>query len=178
MNGIFDSINGNMEENKFSDHFDYYISLVDSSPLLPLFSKQAIDFSVFLDQIPAEKLDHAYEAGKWTVKEVVFHIIETEIIMLYRAIRISRGDKTPLPGYDENMLIAQARVNEMNWDQLKALFSNSRQNSFFYFNHMTSEELKIIGMFSNLQINVEKIGYLIAGHLDHHLQILKERYLK
>ncbi len=178
MSGMYNPINGNMEENKFSGYFDYYISRVDDAPLMDVLKEQYADFSQFLNEISEDKLDYAYETNKWTVKEVIFHIIETEIIMLYRAIRISRGDQTVLPGYDENYLVAKARVKDMSLEQLKTLYSNTRQNSLFYFNHMNDDELNTSGSFSDLDINVKKIGYLLGGHLDHHLEILKERYLK
>jgi len=167
-----------MEENKFSGYFDYYISRVKNHELITLLESQSQEFIDFMGNVPENQLDYKYESNKWSVKEVVFHIIETEILMLYRALRISRGDQTMLTGYDENMMVENARASEMEWDDLKKLFSNSRQNTLFYFKHMNSEELAAIGHFSNLTLSVEGIGYLVAGHLDHHVQVLNERYLK
>ena len=97
--------------------------------------------------------------------------------MLYRAIRISRGDETILSSYDENMMVEKARVAEMNFTELLNLHKNTRENTLFYFNHFTQEELERTGKFSGLNLNVEGLGYLIAGHALHHIEVLKERYL-
>ncbi len=165
-----------MTENKFSGYFDYYISKVDHKPLIGLLTEQQNALFAFFKSIPTSAHNYAYDEGKWTVKEVVFHIIETEIIMLYRAIRVSRGDSTPLPGYDENMMIEKARISEMSFENILELFENSRKNTLFYFKHFSEEELNRSGTFSNLKLDAKGLGYLLAGHAEHHIEVLKERY--
>jgi len=163
--------------NKFDGYFNYYISRVNEKPLIFTLEEQLNSFSSFIKSIPLDNLDFSYEQNKWTLKEVIFHIIETEIIMLYRAIRISRGDKTELPGYDENNMIDKARIEKMTISKVLELFKNSRKNTLFYFNHFNKTELLEVGNFSGLRLNTEGIGFLCAGHLDHHLEVIKERYL-
>ncbi len=167
-----------MEENKFSEYFNYYISRVDQTPLLNCLSKQKDEISRTFIDVNTEKHNYAYANGKWTVKELLFHIIETEIIMLYRAIRISKGDQTSLPGYDEDYMISQTRVGEMDFNELIRLFVRTRDNTLFYYSYFNEIELKRIGFFSDLSLDVKGLGYLMAGHADHHLEILNQKYLK
>jgi len=167
-----------MTETKYSEYFKYYISRVEDKPLLNLLNVQLEGVSDLMNNIKTDLLDYKYAENKWTVKEVLFHSIETEIIMLYRAIRISRGDKAALTGYDEDELMLNARVSDMDYNELKDLFIRSRKSTLFYFKHFSKSELAQFGKFSGLELHTEGLGYLIAGHLDHHINVLKERYLE
>ena len=166
-----------MTENKFEGYFSYYISKVSELPVKEALMKQKDELASFYDSLKNLDTNSSYAPEKWSIAEVVFHNIETEIIMLYRAIRISRGDETILSSYDENMMVEKARVAEMNFTELLNLHKNTRENTLFYFNHFTQEELDRTGKFSGLNLNVEGLGYLIAGHALHHIEVLKERYL-
>lgn len=166
-----------MTENKFEGYFSYYISKVKNNPVKQVLATQEDELYSFYNSLKSKDVEFRYEPEKWSIKEVVFHNIETEIFMLYRAIRISRGDSTILSGYDENMMINKARIEAMNFEAILDLQKRTRENTLFYFNHFTEKELESEGSFSDITINVRGIGYLIAGHAIHHVDILKERYL-
>ncbi len=166
-----------MTANKFEGYFSYYISKVSELPVKEALMKQKDELDSFYDSLKNLDVNDSYAPEKWSIAEVVFHNVETEIIMLYRAIRISRGDETILTSYDENMMVEKARVAEMNFTELLHLHKNTRENTPFYFNHFTQEELDKTGNFSGLNLNVEGLGYLIAGHALHHIEVLQERYL-
>ncbi|MFK7757961.1 MAG: DinB family protein [Flavobacteriales bacterium] len=166
-----------MEENKSSEYFNYYISRVKNKPLVNCLSDQKLNVLDFLRRIAPVKYDYAYAEGKWSVKELLFHIVETELIMLYRAIRVSKGDQTSLPGYDEDFMVNQTRVSDMKFEELIALFERARGNTLFYYSHFNQEELDRVGFFSDLSLDVKGLGYLMAGHADHHIEVLKEKYL-
>lgn len=166
-----------MTSNKYEGYFSYYISRANDRPLLELLNEQELSIGQFFSKLSSEKIEYAYDEGKWTVKEVLFHIIETEIIMMYRAIRISRGDTTPMPGYDENLMIKNSRVSTMNIDDLLSLFRQTRKTTLFYYNYFSQEDLQQSGTFSENDLDVKGIGYLIAGHAIHHMEIIEERYL-
>ena len=131
----------------------------------------------FLQSIPAEKWDYAYAPGKWTIKEVVQHLIDAERVFAYRALRFSRKDLTPLPGFDENMFAANARVNhrspEVLIEELKTLASSSLQ----FFKSLEPDQIEFTGISNGNSISVNAIGFIIAGHVRHHINIIKERYL-
>lgn len=165
-----------MTENKFEGYFSYYISKVSELDVKEVLIKQKGELDSFYSSLKSMDTNYTYAAKKWSIKEVVFHNIETEIIMLYRAMRISRGDKTVLASYDENMMIEKARVVNMDFEELISLSNHTRENTLFYYNHFSREELERVGHFSGLSLSVEGLGYLIAGHALHHLEVLKERY--
>ncbi len=180
MNGSFRKTNGNMNyetENKFEGYFSYYIKKSEASNPKDALNAQKDKAMAFFNSLKILDPDYAYAPEKWTLKEVVFHIIETEIIMLYRALRISKGENTALPGYDENLFVSAARVKDMNMTEVINLFTHVRNTSLFYFNHFNEQELNTEGTFSDLNLTVKGLGLLICGHLNHHVEVIQERYL-
>ena len=134
-------------------------------------------FRKLLKAIPAKKRNHAYAEGKWTIKELLQHIIDAERVFAYRALRVGRLDATPMPGFDENTWAAAANKTDRKWDDLVKEFKTVRASTEWLFEALGDEELIFAGMASNLPINALALGYVIAGHNQHHIDIIKARYL-
>jgi len=130
-----------------------------------------------LGDLPKEKQNYAYAEGKWTVKELVQHLIDTERIFAYRALRISRNDKINLLGFDENEFAKNANVNNIEYIDLLKEFSQVRKSTISLFNGFSEEMLLKTGLASNQTISVRALGVLLSGHVLHHLEVIKERYL-
>ncbi|HEX9151224.1 MAG TPA: DinB family protein [Flavobacterium sp.] len=135
------------------------------------------DFIRFVQNIPMDKFDYRYAEGKWTIKDIIQHIIDTERIFAYRALRISRNDKTPLPGFEENDYVDNTNADDRNIQDLLAELSAVRHSNLFLFKSFTEEQLKRIGTASNRSISVRAIGFIIIGHQKHHQRVFQERYL-
>lgn len=135
------------------------------------------DFIRFVQNIPMDKFDFRYEEGKWTIKEIIQHIIDTERIFGYRALRISRNDQTPLPGFEENDYAANTDANNRGLQGLLTELAIVRESTLALFKSFSEEQLKRIGIVSNNEISVRAIGFILIGHQKHHQKVFQERYL-
>ena len=131
----------------------------------------------FYKGIPVEKHDFAYKEGKWTVKEVLLHITDTERIFAYRALRIARKDKTPLPGFDQDVFVAQSNATSRPITSILEEYKAVRTATVTMFESFSDEVLKRKGCASESEVSVRALGFMIVGHEKHHQQIIKERYL-
>jgi hypothetical protein len=128
--------------------------------------------------IPPDKQDHRYAEGKWTIKEVIQHIIDIERVFTYRALRFARKDPTNLPGFDEKVFSASANADKRKWEDIVDEFTSLRKATELMFGSFDDEQLESAGTASNVSMYVLGIGYIIVGHCEHHLAILKEKYLE
>jgi hypothetical protein len=161
---------------EFGVFYQRYIDSVDDDVITEL-DMQASSFEDFLDLIPTEKENFAYAPGKWTVKELAGHVIDTERIMTYRLIRFARNDETELPGFEENAYVANAHFNDRSLASLAKEFKLLRSANMFLFRSLKEEELNRKGIANGNIVSVRALLFVIAGHLKHHQQILSERYL-
>jgi uncharacterized damage-inducible protein DinB len=135
------------------------------------------EFIKFVQNISMDKFDFRYAEGKWTIKEIIQHVIDTERIFSYRALRISRNDKTPLPGFDENEFVINTDANDRHLQTLLTEFSLVRQSTIALFKSFSPAQLERLGVASNNDISVRAIGFILIGHQKHHQKIFIERYL-
>lgn len=154
-----------------------YIKMVQEDNLSAAFSNKDNNLIAFLDSIPESKHDYRYAEGKWTIKEVLQHIIDAERVFAYRALRFARKDQTPLPGFDENLFAENSKASTRKWNDLMEEFKCVRRSSEMFFNSLDEDQLEANGISSNTPIYVRALGYIIIGHPLHHQKILKERYL-
>src|SRR6185503_10820950 len=126
-----------------------YISQVPENDLVEAFPKQTPAFIQFIESIPPEKYDYRYADGKWTLKELLQHIIDAERIFSYRALRFARKDPTPLSGFDENLFAANAKADERSWDKLVEELKVVRRSSELLFHSLDKEQLEAAGTSSN-----------------------------
>jgi uncharacterized damage-inducible protein DinB len=163
--------------NEYPDFYKLYIQTLDEVELIEELEICLHEFIKFVQNIPMDKFDYQYEEGKWTVKEIIQHLIDSERIFGYRALRISRNDKTPLPGFDENDYVANSNGKERSLQSLLTEMAVVRQSTLSLFNSFSQEQLTKIGIASNREVSVRAIGFIIIGHQKHHQKIFLEKYL-
>lgn len=162
---------------EYNPYYDRYISLVKSDDIVPVLEKQAPETIALLKSAGA-KADFRYEPGKWSVKEVLGHVNDTERIMTYRAVRIARGDKTPIEGFEQDDYIRGGNFSQRTLADLIDEFAAIRQATLAFFRHLDSEAAARIGTANKDAISVRALSFIIAGHELHHRRILQEKYLR
>ncbi len=160
-----------------AEFYQKYINAVKEKNVVKAIQKNSDDFKQFLKQISRKKIDYAYAEGKWTIKELLQHIIDAERVFTYRALRFSRKDATPLASFDENNWAANAHASDRKWSDLVKEFKSVRKATEILFESFNDEQLLSKGAASNNEINVVALGFITAGHVAHHQKIIKERYL-
>lgn len=161
----------------FPIFYKTYIDKVEGEDILEILQKQEAEIHAFLQTIPTEKAQFRYAEKKWTPKEVIGHITDTERIMAYRALCFARKDSTPLPGFEEDDYVANAHFNEFSMNELIEEFIAVRAATLSLLKRMNAEDLKQKGVANGNSITVNALFYIIAGHALHHTKVIKERYL-
>lgn len=131
----------------------------------------------FVQDIPMDKFDYRYAEGKWTIKEILQHLIDAERVFSYRALRFARNDQTALPGFDENDYANLANGNRRSIQDLLTETAVVRQSTLSLFKSLSHEELLRIGTASGHPMSVRALGFVIIGHQNHHQKVFQERYL-
>lgn len=165
------------EENEASNYVWKYIEQVNGNLIHPVLTSNLAKTISFFQNIPADKWEYRYAENKWTIKQILQHLIETERIMMYRALRISRGDQTALPGFDENDYVDNSNANTLREDQLISEYMTVRKASISMYQNFSSDMLLKTGIASDNPISVRALAFMIAGHENHHMDVIKERYL-
>jgi uncharacterized damage-inducible protein DinB len=135
------------------------------------------DTKELVNEIPPEKLTYAYAKGKWTIKDILVHLSDAERVFIYRALRFSRWDETPLPGFDEKVFAEHAGANNREIEDIMREFSLVRESSITFIESLNEEALSKKGMANGNLISVQLILNLVYGHHKHHINIIHERYL-
>ena len=154
-----------------------YFDLLPSEDILSLLHSTARDTDDIFTHIPAHKHDHAYAEGKWTVKEVLVHIIDCERINAYRAFRFSRFDATELPGFDEDKYIAAIKPLHFSVPDLLADYHDVRQATQRLYQYLSDDMLDFKGRANNHPYTARTLGFMTLGHNLHHCKIIRELYL-
>lgn len=165
------------KENEMPAYYQNYVNLVKGNDVIKELKDQILNIQAVISEIPEEKEGYAYAEGKWTIKQVLGHIIDTERVFGYRAMRFARKDKTPLPGFDENAFVANSNFNERTLYELGHEFAIVREANIAMFKTFGDEELNQIGVANGTEVSVRAIMFLIAGHATHHIYVLKTKYL-
>ena len=165
------------QPDEYAPYYGGYISRVPEGDLLALLAHQSSETLALLRSIPEARGAHRYAPGKWTVKDVVGHMCDTERIMSYRALRIARGDQTPLQGFEQNDYVPVAHFDRRTLADLGEELSAVRQATLHLFRHFDAEALVRRGTASGNPFTPRALGYVIAGHERHHVSILKDKYL-
>ena len=159
------------------DYFHKYINQVEENDLDKALEKQTRYFLRFLKEIPKDKRDYRYAEDKWTIKEVLQHIIDAERVFAYRALCFARKDATPLPSFDENIYAQNCKATQRKWKDLVNEFEVVRESTVSLFDSFDDDQLEASGTASEKSNYVKGIGFIIAGHVNHHMNVTKERYL-
>ena len=166
-------------KNEYAAYFEHYIQLVavKNRSIIENLQHSQQEFDSVMRNLPEEKHSFSYAAGKWTLKELIQHIIDTERIFCYRALCFARNDKTALPGFDQDIFVDYGNANQLNYFDLLDEMATLRKSSIQLFQSFSEEALLRIGVASENEMSVRALGYLFSGHQMHHLNIVKERYL-
>ncbi|WP_341906654.1 DinB family protein [Fluviicola taffensis] len=155
----------------------YFERTIGQEDLLLALEKDLDETTRFISSLPESKADFQYADDKWTLKGVILHFIETERIFQYRALRFSRKDKTPLDGFDEGWYSQHNNTEQRTLEDLHSEFIEVRKASISLFKGMTSSMLDSIGTANNSPNTPRNLGWIMVGHVIHHCNIIKERYL-
>jgi DinB superfamily len=167
-----------LQPEEFSPNNGRYVSMLPKD--LELIKSFKDDFNAISDlfqSITLEKLDYRYAEGKWSLKEVFQHIIDTERIFIYRCFRIARHDKTPLPGFEQDDYVLPSQADKKSLGDLIEEFKAVRQNSIVLLRSLNENDLKFIGIVNGNPISARAAAFNIIGHNLWHVNIINERYL-
>lgn len=162
---------------EYHEYYIPYVNILGDVELIAELKESKNSFVNFLKELPAGKLLFAYASNKWTVAEVILHIIDAERIFQYRALRFARKDSTSLPGFNENDYVPTSNANTRSVESLINEFVSVRESSISLFETFTEEMLSSLGTASNTPMSVRALGFVISGHQRHHQRIITERYL-
>jgi hypothetical protein len=162
---------------EYDAYFETYVRLVPTGDLFTILQKQLDETTALLALVPEDKIDYRYASGKWSLKEVVGHMIDTERIMSYRALRIGHGDTTPLPGFDQDLYVANAGLQQVSFESLINEFSLVRQTTIQLFKRLPAEAFTRKGSANQKEVTTRALSYIIIGHAMHHHNVIAERYL-
>ncbi|MFZ4263153.1 DinB family protein [Sphingobacterium sp. HJSM2_6] len=166
-----------LKSDEYPAIFNDYIETITGDVMEEL-NDQVSSFPEFIASIPEELGTFSYAEGKWTIKEVLCHILDAERIMTYRALRFGRNDMTALSPFEQDEFVANGRHNDRKLTDIAQEFYHLRKANLYLFESFDETELARKGMASDRLISVRAFLYIIAGHLNHHVILLKSRYLK
>ena len=165
------------EKNEYAEFYASYVALVEETDIIAALHNQTNDLQNLFAEIPEEKGDYHYAENKWSIRELLGHIVDGERVFSYRALRISRGDETLLAGFEENFYVANSNFSNLKIADALEEFSLLRQSNVLLFKNLTDEMWSKIGTASDATISVRALAYIMVGHIRHHANILRERYL-
>jgi hypothetical protein len=165
------------EASEYPPYYGRYISLVPAEPILELLEKELDTTLALLRDLTPAQAASRYAPDKWSIKEVVGHMIDTERIFAYRALRFARNDRTPLPGFEQDDYMPHARFDERELSDLLDEFLHVRKANLGLFRPLDAAAWDRKGIASGGEISVRSLAYILVGHEIHHREILKTRYL-
>ncbi|MCU1347380.1 MAG: damage-inducible protein DinB [Acidobacteria bacterium] len=164
-------------ENDYSSPYADYVSLVPEDDVLPVFERQLRETQRLIASLDDTRATHRYAEGKWSVKEVIGHLTDGERIFGCRALCIARGEKSSLPGFDENAYMKAANFDAWPLDDLAEAYALARRANIVLFRNLDEDGWNRRGVANDSEITVRALAFVIAGHERHHLKVLRERYL-
>jgi hypothetical protein len=163
---------------EYLPYYSRYIDLVPGNDALAALKSQLRETIAFLNCVSNEESLSRYEPGKWSLREVLGHVIDTERIFAYRALRIGRGDATPLPGYEQDDYVRGASFDKMRWSALMEEFDLVRRANLMMFAAFTEDVWMRTGTANNATVTTRALAWIIAGHELHHRRVMEEKYLR
>ena len=168
-----------LNENEFAHFYKPYIDAVASNgkSIVENLKDTLTEVLNTLSKISENKQEYRYAEGKWTIKELIQHLIDSERVFAYRALRFARNDSTVLSGFEQDDYVAVFDANTRDFDELLEEMELTRKSTILLFKSFGEKELIRVGVASGNNMSVRALGYVISGHLVHHFNIMKERYL-
>jgi hypothetical protein len=162
---------------EYPEYYNQYLPFVKEGDIITILEEQSIYVQKFIASIPEEKGDSTYGFGKWTIKEIFGHLIDTERILTYRALTIARRDKQPMPGYDQDDYVKNAKFYKKTLKELADEMLLLRAANLKFFKSFDEEDLMQRGIANEFEFSVRAILYILAGHELYHINFIKENYL-
>jgi DinB superfamily len=164
------------EITEYIEDYEDYVSLVEETDIVSAMRKQLTEVENLFASISEEKGEFAYAEGKWTIKELLGHLINGERVFSYRALRIARGDQTPLPGFDQDLLTDNGNFNSISLADLRTEYSHLCQANIIFFQNLNDEAWERTGTVNDTPATVRAIAYNMVNHVRHHLDSLRSHY--
>jgi len=168
---------GRPEPNEAAPYYSNYIDLVSGDDMPGVIETQLEKTLSFLAGISEEQSLHRYAPDKWSIRDLLSHVNDTERVFLFRALWFARGFKDPLPSFDQNIGVEGARADEVSWARHLEEFRSIRLATLAFFRNLPPDAWKRSGTASGNSVTVRALAYIIAGHVAHHTAIIRERYL-
>ena len=163
-------------EPEIPSFFRGYVNAVPEGDLLEILAGQLTSFPALLHSFPEARTETGYAAGKWSLKQSIEHVSDTERIMSYRLLRIARGDQTPLPGFEQDDYVANSQANARSWQKLIEEFEAIRRSSLALARALPDAAWLRMGVASGASISARALGYVMAGHAIHHGRLIETKY--
>ncbi|WKD86302.1 hypothetical protein KCTC32516_01672 [Polaribacter huanghezhanensis] len=171
-------IKSDIKQEEYNEYYANYIGLLDdNTELIDGYYKGKKMMEDFINAIPDEKLTYRYQPEKWSIIEVLQHLIDTERVFMYRCFRIARNDKTELAGYDQDEYVIPSEANSKTKEQILEEFSLNRNNFISLLKSLSEKNLSFVGNANGGIVSARAAAYIVLGHDIHHTNIIKERYL-
>jgi hypothetical protein len=165
------------EKGEYDPYYETYTSLVPEEDIKAALATQPGELRVLAESLLEEKGTYAYADGKWTIKQLLGHLIDGERMFGYRVFRISRGDKTPIEGFEQDGYIENAHANGRSFADLLSEFELLREANVRFFKNLRDDDWLRTGTANQKEISVRALAWIMVGHIRHHISILKDRYL-
>lgn len=165
------------QASEYPAYFESYLAKLPAGELLDLLESQWEHLGCLLEELDDDSADYRYAEGKWSVKEVLGHLLDAERIFAYRLLRVARGDTTPLPGFDENAYVAAAGFGARPLESLLEEYDLVRGHTLALLRGLDADSFARMGTSNGKPVSARALAWLIAGHEHHHMSVLKEKYL-
>lgn len=162
---------------EFDSYYQGYIDLVKNKQLSLILRQQRAQMLELLDGLSEEQAEYRYAPEKWSIKEMLGHLIDTERVFVFRAMSIARGEKQSLPGFDQDEYVKTGNFDQRSLESLRREYETVRNASIAFFESLAPALWLETGMANEVNVSVRAIGYIVPGHEAHHLRVLEERYL-
>ena len=166
------------EKNEYAEHFERYIQWISDTDVLATLERQRQSTAELLEGLSEEQGTYRYASGKWSVKDLIGHVIDTERVFSYRAMRFARNDATALPGFDQDAYSAHANYASLPLKDIAGEFDTVRRSTLYLFRHLSPDAWDRRGVSNKNELSVRAAAFVIAGHAQHHVEILKSKYLR
>lgn len=163
---------------EYAPYYQSYVDLVGGNEIIPVLESQTDEFITLMKTIPEVKKTYTYAQGKWSIAELLGHVIDSERIMTFRALWFARNDTNPLPGFEQDDFVKSAGFNNRTLSSLAEEWIHLRRSNIILFKSFDNNALARHGIANNNNVTVLALLFIIAGHFTHHLNVLKEMYLK
>ncbi len=161
---------------EYPPYAEGYISRVPDGDIVAMLGKQLDDTLALIRSIPESRGDFRYAEGKWSIKEVIGHVVDSERVFAYRALRFARGDETPLAGFEQDDYVRGGAFDKRSLNDLANEYEHVRRSSISLFSNLDDEAWSRRGSANNNEATVRALAFIVAGHEQHHVEILRARY--